>query len=153
MPDVVSPCCWICAPKYFPKRFEMDFGGCVLASYWMRLRVKCKNRVNILGPDWGQAWPSWALLRYLEAVALLLAAKLGNLQGKLGYRGVMLELSWVMSCYNELYVVQLCSCFCIQKCSPQQDQDFKFVSASYVGSIWGSTAILWLCCAVGTILG
>ena len=28
--------------------------------------------------------------------------------------------------------------------SPQQEQDFKWVSASYVGSIWGSSkAILW----------
>ena len=28
---------------------------------------------------------------------------------------------------------------------PQQDRDFKRVSASYVGSIGSSTAILWLC--------
>ena len=51
------------------------------------------NRSNILGPDWGQVWPSWALSRYLEATALLLAAKLGDLEGKLGYREVMLKLS------------------------------------------------------------
>ena len=42
--------------------------------------------------------------------------------------------------------VRPCCWFCIQKCSPQQDQDIKWVSASYVGSIWGSsTAILWSC--------
>ena len=64
-----------------------------------------------MGPDWGQVWPSWALLRYLEATALLLAAKLGDLEGKLGYREVMLKLSWAMFCHVEavkLYV-RFCS--------------------------------------------
>ena len=39
--------------------------------------------------------------------------------------------------------------------SPQQDQDLKRVSASYVGSIWGSsTAILWLrWCHLGANFG
>ena len=33
----------------------------------------------------GQVWPSWAYQsRHLEATALLLAAKLGDLEGKLG---------------------------------------------------------------------
>ena len=38
---------------------------------------------------------------------------------------------------------------------PQQDQDFKRVSASYVGSIWGQgTAILWLgWCHLGANFG
>ena len=44
---------------------------------------------------------SWALLRYLEATALLLGAKLGDLEGKLGYREAMLKLSWAMLCYVE----------------------------------------------------
>ena len=63
--------------------------------------VKCKDRSNIFGPDRGQVWPSWALLRYLEATALLLAAKLGDLEGKLGYREVMLKLRWAMLCHVE----------------------------------------------------
>ena len=56
--------------------------------------VECKDRNNVLGPDWGQVWPSWALLRYLEAAALLCAAKLG-------FRKVMLKLSWAMLCHVE----------------------------------------------------
>ena len=32
------------------------------------------------GPDWGQVWPSWALLRYLEATALLLGQGWGILR-------------------------------------------------------------------------
>ena len=56
---------------------------------------------SIWGPNArmrGQVWPSWAP-RYLEATALLLAAKLGDLEGKLGYREVMLKLSWAMLCH------------------------------------------------------
>ena len=41
---------------------------------------------------------SWALLRYLEATAMLLGAKLGDLEGKLGHREVMLKQSWML-CY------------------------------------------------------
>ena len=76
--------------------------------------VKCKDRSNILGPDWGQVWP--ALLRYLEATALLLAAKLGDLEGKLGYREVMLKLSRCSSYMSDF--VRPCCWFCIQKCFP-----------------------------------
>ena len=53
----------------------------------MDLGVECKDRSHVLGPDRGQVWPSRAPLRYVEATALLLAAKSGNLQGKLGYIG------------------------------------------------------------------
>ena len=35
---------------------------------------------------WILVWPSWALLRYLKATAMLLGAKLGDFEGKLGYR-------------------------------------------------------------------
>ena len=74
---------------------------------WMHFGIKYKDQSNILGPDWGQVWPLWALLGYLQ---LLLAAKLGDLQGKLGYREVMLKLCWAMLCHVEarLYV-RLCS--------------------------------------------
>ena len=101
---------------------------------------------------WAQIGPSLAilgLLRHLEATALLLAAKLGDLEGKLGYREVMLKLSRAMLCQAEAicqvsfgHVVGFAS----RNALPQQDQDFKWVSASHVGSIGGSsTAILWLC--------
>ena len=70
----------------------------ILSGFWQAM---CKDRSNILGPGWGQVWPSWALLRYLEATALLLAAKLGDLEGKLAYREVMLKLSWAMLCHVE----------------------------------------------------
>ena len=41
--------------------------------------------------------------------------------------------------------------FASRNALPQQDQHFEWVSASYVGSIWGqSTAILWPCwCHLG----
>ena len=95
MSDVVRPCCWI--QSALPQKHQ-DFQW-VLASYVGSMGVKCKDRSNILGSHWGQVWPSWALLRYLEATALLLAAKLGDLEGKLGYPEVMLKLCWyVMSC-------------------------------------------------------
>ena len=91
MSDVVRPCCWICVPKCPPPeapRFKEGFGKLCC----IRLGVQRADRSNILGQDWGQVWPSWALLRYLEATALLLAAKLG-------YRE--LKLSWAMLCYVE----------------------------------------------------
>ena len=43
--------------------------------------------------------------------------------------------------------VRPCCWFCIQKCSPpQQDQDFRWVSAIYVGSIGGSSAAILRVC-------
>ena len=81
------------------------------------------------------------LLRYLEATAQLLAAKLGDLEGKLGYREVMLKLSWAMLCHVEAicqiwfgHVVGFSSRYAL----PPAGQDFKWVSARGVGSIQGS---------------
>ena len=64
-----------------------------------------------VGPIWGSNarieatfCPSWALLRYLEATALLLRAKSAKswgLEGKLSHREVMLKLSWAMLCHVE----------------------------------------------------
>ena len=54
------------------------------------------------GPRSGPSWPSWAPLRYLEATATLLGAKLGDLEGKLGHREVVLKLSWAMLCSKEV---------------------------------------------------
>ena len=48
-----------------------------------------------------------------------------------------MELSWAILFGHVV-------AFASRNALPQQDQDFKWVSASYVGSIWGqSTAILW----------
>ena len=123
---------------------------------FIHLGVKCKDRSNILGPDWGKVWPSWALLKYLEATALLFGAKLGDLEGKLGYREVMFKLSWAMLCYVMLKLhVRFCSAMLLvlhpKMPSPQQDQDFKWVSVSYVGSLWGQVRLPYG--YVGAILG
>ena len=93
------------------------------------------------GPRLGKVWPPWALLRYLEAIALLLGAKWGDLEGKLGYLEVMLKLSWAMLRYVLLKLyVRFCSAMLLvlhpEMLSRQQDQDFKKVFASYVGPIW-----------------
>ena len=42
-----------------------------------------------------------AILRYPDATALLLGARLGGLEGKFSYREVMLKLSWAMLCHVE----------------------------------------------------
>ena len=129
MSDVVRPCCWICVPKCSPPetpRFEVGFGELC----FIHLGVKCKDGSNILG----QVWLSWALLRYLEATAMLLGSKLGDLEGKLGSGG---RPTWGILFGHFV-------AFAARNAFPQQDQDFKWVSASYAGSIWGqSTAILW----------
>ena len=70
---------------------------------------------NILDPDWGQVWPSWALLRYLEATAMLLGAKLGDLEGKLGYRGAVFKPSWGIL-FDHFVVFAARNA---QKCSPR----------------------------------
>ena len=70
----------------------------VLASYVLSIwGPKCKDGSNILWPD----WTSWALLRYLEATAIAFWAKLGDLEGKVGYQEVMFNLNlalWVRPC-------------------------------------------------------
>ena len=79
------------------------------------------------GPRLGQVWPSWALLRYLEATALLLAAKLGDLEGKLRYREVMLKLTWLCYVMLKLYV-RFCSAMLLvlhpEMLSPQHNLTF-----------------------------
>ena len=66
---------------------------------FIHLGVKCKDRSNILGPDRGQVWPSWAPLRYLGATALLSGAKLRD-HGQVGLSGghVEAKLGYVMLC-------------------------------------------------------
>ena len=71
---------------------------------FIHLGVKCKDGSK--SPDWGQVWPSWALF---EVSGVLLEAKLGDLEGKLGYREVVFKA--------ELrYFVRPFCCFCSQKC-------------------------------------
>ena len=63
----------------------------------------------------GQIWPSWDLLRYLEATALLLGARSGDFEGKLSYREVVLKVSSaVMTCWSYMSdFVRPCCRFCI----------------------------------------
>ena len=74
----------------------------VLASYVLSI---WGSDARIEATFWAQIG---AMLRYLGATALLLAAKLGDLEGKLGYRELMLKLSWAMLCYVMLCYVMLC---------------------------------------------
>ena len=71
------------------------------------------------GPRSMPSWPSWTPLRCLEATAMLLGAKLGDLEGKLGHREVMLKLSWAMLCrsYRSDFL-RPCCWLCIPKCFP-----------------------------------
>ena len=118
-------------PKVLPPRNTK-----ILSGFWRAMFYPFGGQMQG-GPDWGQVWPAWAVLRYLEATAMLLGAKLGDLEGKLGYREVVFKLSWAILFGHVV-------AFAFRNALLQQDQDFKWVSASYVGSIGGqSTAILW----------
>ena len=65
----------------------------ILSGFWRAMFYPLGGQMQgwkqHFGPRLGPIWPSWALLRYLEATAMLLRAKLGDLEGKLGYREVM----------------------------------------------------------------
>ena len=72
-------------PKMLCPQKHQDFKW-VLAS--------CVGSIRGQVPGSKQTWAlSWSMSRYLEATALLLGAKLGDLEGKLGCREVMLTLS------------------------------------------------------------
>ena len=95
-----------------------------------------------LGPSLATLGPVKVL--YLEATAMLLGAKLGDLEGKLGCRGVVFKPSWGILLGHFV-------AFAARNAFPQQDQDFKWVSASYAGSIWGQSTASYG--PVGAILG
>ena len=87
--------------KMPPPQKHQDFKW-VLASYvgpiW-----GASARIEAWAPDWGQVWPSWTMLRYLEATALFL----GKVGAKWGH---------VRSCWS--YMPDLfgpCGWFCTQK--------------------------------------
>ena len=46
----------------------------ILSGFWRAMFYQFEGQLqgwsNILGPDWGQVWPSWALLKYPEATAM-----------------------------------------------------------------------------------
>ena len=129
---------WICVPKCSPPetpRFEVGFGELCFIHLGSNARMEATFWGQI-GAKFGHLW---ALLRYLEATAtaMLLEAKWGDLEGKLGYREVVFKPSWGILFGHVV-------AFAARNVLPQQDQDFKWVSASYAGSTWGqSTAILW----------
>ena len=79
--------------------------------------------------------------------------KVGGSWGQVGLSGghVQANLGYAMICWSYMSdFLRPCCWFCIQTCSPQQDSrtNFQWVSASYVGSIWGLP-----CGYVGAILG
>ena len=125
--QIVRPCCWICVPECSPPEaptFQVGFGK----PCWIHLGAKRRDPGNILGPDWGPSLAILAQLRHLEATALLLAAKLGDFEGKLGYREVMLRLSRAMLCQVEALCQVLFGHvvgFASRNALPQQDQDFQ----------------------------
>ena len=79
--------------------------------------------------------------------------KVGGSWGQVGLSGGHVEaaLGYAIPCWSYMSdFVRPCCWFCIQKCLPPSRTKiiryYKWVSASYVGSIWGSNpAILWLC--------
>ena len=78
---------------------------------------------------WAQIGAKFGYLGYLEATALLLAAKLGDLDEAI----CQILFGHVIG-------------FASRNAFPPAGPRFKWVSASYVGSIWGSgAAILWVC--------
>ena len=142
MSDVVRPCCWACVPKCSPPeapRFLSRFWQAMLDPFWGQLQGSRQHFGPRLGPSLATLGPA---LQYLEATALLLAAKLGDLEGRLGYRGVMLKLSWAMLCYVEA----ICQILFAHVVGFASWNARPLAGPSYVGSIGGSsTAILWLC--------
>ena len=84
MSDIVRPCCWTLCPKVLSPRNTK-----ILSGFWRAMLGQIQGWKQhfgpILGPDWGQVWPPWALLRYLEATAILL-----------GQSWVVFKLSWAI---------------------------------------------------------
>ena len=75
---------------------------------------------------------------------MLLETKLGDLKGKLGYREVVFKRSWGILFGHFV-------AFAARNAVPQKDQDFKWVSASYGGSIWVKVRLSYG--PVGAVLG
>ena len=116
----------------------------ILSGFWRAMlmdpfRVQMQGSKQRFGPRLG---PSLAILgpaRYLEATALLL-------EGKLGYREVMLKLSWAMLCHVEAICqtpsrTKILSGFLRAMLAPFGDQVRLFYVR--VGAIlWPTSAIL-----------
>ena len=100
----------------------------VLASYVGCIWGSNARIEATLGWNWGQVWPSWALLRYLEA-SFVSCGKVGGSWGQAGHSGghVEAKLGYALSCWSYMSgFARPCCWFCIQECiPPQQDQDFK----------------------------
>ena len=63
-------------PQVLSPRNTKNLYKWVLASYVLLFGGQMQH----FGPRSGPSWPSWAPLRYLEATAMLLGAKLGILR-------------------------------------------------------------------------
>ena len=60
---------------------------------------------------------------------MLLGAKLGDLESKLGYQEVVFKLNWAILLGHVV-------AFASKHALPQQDKGLKWLSASDVGSVW-----------------
>ena len=94
----------------------MGFGK-LCWTHW--LGVTCKDRSNVLGPDWGQVWPFWAVL-VSGSYSTASCGKVGGPWGQVGLSGGhVAKLGYVMSCWSYMSdFVRPCCWFCIPKCSP-----------------------------------
>ena len=128
----------------------------ILSGFWRAMFFpfggQMQGSKQHFGPRLG---PAWALLRYLEATALLLGAKLGDFEGKLGYREVMFTLSRAMLCYVEAicqilfgHVVGFASRNALPPEGPRFSVGFWELCWLHVGSLWPrwpTSVILGLC--------
>ena len=138
MSDIVRPCCWICVPKCSPPetlRFEVGFGpfGGQMQGWKQHFGPRLEPSLAILGPvkvSGGYSYASWS--------------KVGGSWGQVGLSEVVFKVSWKILFGHFV-------AFAARNALPQQDQDFKWVSASYAGSIWVNARLSYG--PVGAILG
>ena len=106
--------------------------------------------IQLVVPRLGKVWPPWALLRYLEAIALLLGAKSGDVEGKLGLSGghVEAKLGYVTLCFVEAicqilfgHVVGFASRSALPPAGPRFKEGFCQLCWPHLGL---SKATLWL---------
>ena len=60
--------------RALPQKHQSGFWQAMLDPLW----ATCKDQSNILGPDWGQVWPSWALFRVSGSYSSASCGKVGG---------------------------------------------------------------------------
>ena len=125
-------------------RLKLSRAMVILSGFWRAMLdpfggAKCKDRSDILGPDWGQVGSSCALLRYVEATALLLGRKVGGSWEQVKLSGGHVE-GYVMSCWSHMSdFVRPCCWFC----TPFRVK-YGLLMATLVLS-WGQLRRFWGC--------